>query len=57
METERYKRYDYNLRRYLNVPQEESTCSVCVNETEDEYHFLFESEKINPIRTGFFESV
>ena len=46
IETGRYKRYDYNLCRYVNTPREERTCSVCVNEIEDEYHFLFECKKI-----------
>ena len=45
-ETGRYKKYDYNLRRYVNTPWEERTCSVCVNKIEGEYHFLFECEKI-----------
>ena len=45
IETGRYKRYDYNLRRYINTPREEPTCLVCVNEIEDEYHFPFECEK------------
>ena len=34
-----------NLHRYVNTPREERTCSVCVNEIEDEYHFLFECKK------------
>ena len=53
-ETRRYKRYDYNLRRYINTPREERTCSVCVYEIEDKYHFLFECEKNKALRKEFY---
>ena len=57
METGRYKRYDYNLRRYVNTPREEGTCSVCVNEIEDEYRFLFEFKKNKELRKEFYRKI
>ena len=57
IETGRYKRYDYNLGRYVNTPREEETCSVCVNEIEDEYHFLFECKKNKEWRKEFYRKI
>ena len=54
IQTGTYKRYDYNLHRYINTPREERTCSVCVNEIEDEYHFLFECKKNKELRKEFY---
>ena len=56
IETGIYKRYDYNLRRYVNTPLEERTCSVCVNEIE-EYHFLFGCEKNKSLRKEFYRKI
>ena len=49
--------YDYNLPRYINTPQGERTCSVCVNEIEDEYHLLFECEKNKALRKEFYRKI
>ena len=57
IETGRYKRYDYNLGKYVNTPQEEHICSVCVNEIEDEYHFRFECENSNALRKEFYRKI
>ena len=57
IETGRYKRYDDNLRRYINTSREERTCSVCVNEIEDEYHFLSECEKNKAFRKEFYRKI
>ena len=57
IETGRYKGYDYNLRRYVNTPREERTCSVCVNEIEYEYHFLFECKKNKELRKEFYQKI
>ena len=57
IKTGRYKRYDYNLRRYINTSREECTRSVCVNEIEDEYHFLFECEKNKALRKKFYRKI
>ena len=46
IETGRYKRYDYNLRRYTNTPREERTCSVCVNELKMNTTFFLNVRKI-----------
>ena len=40
---------------YVDTPQEERTCSVCVNEMEDEYYFLFECKKNKKLRKEFAE--
>ena len=57
IETGRYKRYYYNLRRNVNTPREKRTCSVCVNEIEDEYHFLFECKKNKELRKEFYQKI
>ena len=54
IETRRYKRYDYNLRIYVNTPRKERTCSICY-EIEDEYHVLFECEKNKALRKEFYQ--
>ena len=51
------KRYDYNLRRYVNTPREEPTCSVCVNKIEDECHLLSECEKNKASRKEFCRKI
>ena len=33
------------------------TCSVCVNEIKDEYHFLFECEKNKALRKEFYRKI
>ena len=57
IETGRYKRYDYNLHRYVSTPRETRPCSVCVNEIEDEYHFLFECQKNEELRKKFYRKI
>ena len=42
---------------YVNIPREERTCSVCIDEIEDEYHFLFECEKIKVLRKEFCQKI
>ena len=57
IETGRYKRYYYNLRRYVNTPRER-TCSVCVEiEIENECYFLFECEKSKALRKKIYRKI
>ena len=57
IETGRHRRYEKELKAYVNTPKEERKCCTCPEEIEDEYHFLFRCTRNHNLRRIFYKEV
>ena len=43
--------------RHLNIPLEERVCLLCKSNIEDEFHFVIECNKLEPLRTKLYKNI